>query len=204
MVTISTHGRKVYHRKGCIYVKKMNPEYRKEGVKLELRDKGYCACKYCNSMKYKYTSEKRLIDKFCKDNNLIYRMDGDAMLVQSEIASWKIQYNRKWEQFVLYHGNRCPDDALLPRMRKNQYHSQKDAKPSKTIMKYLMYIRKHDDFRSNQIDNVEKMPKKTKKQRAEYQKMKKKEKTYKTARVLQIMSKLEQNDQELIKCSICG
>ena len=55
-------------------------------------------------------------------------------------------------------------------------------------MKYMVYIKRHDDFRAELIENVENMPRRTKKQKNRYEKMKRKEKAYNTARVLQLVN----------------
>ena len=199
----STKGN-VYHRRGCKYVQMINEEYKKEGVASSLKKKGYCKCKYCSTLAFKFKSEKHVIDKYCEDNNLIYRVDDELLLVQSEIASWLIKYDDKNEEFILFHGNRCPEDVELKKLLSKDYHRQKSAKTSKTLMGFLIYIKDHDNYRNNIIENVENMPKNTKRQRAEYHKAKKKERTYKIARVLQLINSMEQKDKDLIKISIVG
>ena len=179
----------------------MSPENKIEMPKLAARKQGKCACKYCNTMKFKYNSEKMVIDHYCKGNNLIYRFDGDTLLVQSEIGAWKILYNRNWEQFLLYHANRIPNDMDLKLLPSNGYHAQKDAKPSKSIMRFMIYIREHDNFRKGQLENIEDDYRNKKCSEKNYKKLKKKAKTYRVARVLQLMSVIEQ-DEEMRLASI--
>ena len=189
MVVLSKKSKnKKYHMKDCRFIKLMAPSNIKEVGEKEAKRKGYCACDFCNNMKFRFESEKSNIDDYVSKNNLAYRFENNSIYVQSNIAFWRIEYIEKWESFLLYHGNRIPESKEIKLYPKQCYHAQKDAKPSYTIIRYLNYIRKHDDFRSNQIINVENMPKKTKKERAKYNKMKKKERIYNVARVCQILS----------------
>ena len=71
-------------------------------------------------------------------------------------------------------------------------------------MGFIIYIRNHDDYRSNIIENIDNMPKNTKKQRSAYKKAKKKEKTYKVARVLQLLNSMEQQNKDYVIISIAG
>ena len=194
----------VYHRRGCKYVQMINEEYKKEDVAIRLMKIQYCKCKYCSTLVFKFKSEKHLIDKYCEANGLIYRLDDESLLVQSEIATWLIKYDDKSELLILFHGNRCPEDVELRKLPPKDYHRQKSAGTSETLMGFLIYIRDHDDYRNNLAENVENMPKKTKKQRTEYKKVKKKERTYKIAKVLQLLNSMEQKDKDLIKISILG
>lgn len=186
----STKGN-IYHRRGCKYVKMINADHKNESVKNILEKNGYCKCKYCSTVDFKTKAELPVIDKYCKDNNLIYRRDEDMLIVQSEIARWLIKYDYENEIFILYHGNRCPNDVSLERLPLSNYHHQKNANKSKTIMGFLIYIRNHDDYRNSLIDNINNMPKNTKRQRAAYHKAKKKEKTYRIARVQQLIDSIE-------------
>lgn len=195
---------KIYHRRGCKYVKMISEECKKEGVIKLLENKGYCKCKYCNNLDFKFKSEKHVIDQYCEDNNLIYKRDEGMLLVQSEISRWLIKYDYENDYFILYHGNRCPDDVSLKRLPFIDYHRQRTANTSKTIMGFIIYIRDHDDYRSNIIENIDNMPKNTKKQRSAYKKAKKKEKTYKVARVLQLLNSMEQQNKDYVSISIAG
>ena len=112
----------------------------------------------------------------------------DKLYVLTDIAYWKIVYLKDWNDFVLFHGNTIPTDLNIQRYEDADYHFQKDAKQSDTIMKYMVYIKKHDDYRAEMIENVENMPRRTRKQKNRYQKMKRKEEAYNTARVLQLVN----------------
>lgn len=141
-----------------------------------------------NSMQSRYEDEYLKIERYASENGLIFKLIDDKLYVLTDIAYWKIVYLKEWNGFVLYHGNSIPTDLNILRYEDADYHFQKDAKQSDTIMKYMIYIKRHDDFRADLIENVENMPRKTKKQKKKYDKMKKKEKAYNTARVLQLVN----------------
>ena len=141
-----------------------------------------------NTMQSRYEDEYLKIERYATENGLIFKLIDDKLYVLTDIAYWKIVYLKDWNGFVLYHGNTIPTDLNILRYEDADYHFQKDAKQSDTIMKYMVYIKRHDDFRAELIENVENMPRRTKKQKNRYEKMKKKEKAYNTARVLQLVN----------------
>ena len=141
-----------------------------------------------NTMQSRYEDEYLKIERYATENGLIFKLIDDKLYVLTDIAYWKIVYLKDWNGFVLYHGNTIPTDLNILRYEDADYHFQKDAKQSDTIMKYMVYIKRHDDFRADLIENVENMPRRTKKQKNRYEKMKRKEKAYNTARVLQLVN----------------
>ena len=141
-----------------------------------------------NSMQSRFEEEYLKIERYASENGMIFKLIDDKLYVLTDIAYWKIVYLKEWNGFVLYHGNSIPTDLNILRYEDADYHFQKDAKQSETIMKYMVYIKRHDDFRADLIANVENMPRRTKKQKTKYEKMKKKEKAYNTARVLQLVN----------------
>ena len=141
-----------------------------------------------NTMQSRYEDEYLKIERYAAENGLIFKLIEDKLYVLTDIAYWKIVYLKDWNGFVLYHGNTIPTDLNILRYEDADYHFQKDAKQSDTIMKYMVYIKRHDDFRAELIENVENMPRRTKKQKNRYEKMKRKEKAYNTARVLQLVN----------------
>lgn len=84
----------------------------------------------------------------------------------------------------------------------NQYHKQRDAGHTKTIMKMLIYIRQHDDFRLRELEEINNMPRHTKKQKDKYNTAKRKEEYYKVSRVLRILDGFEKANKDYIRLSI--
>ena len=55
-------------------------------------------------------------------------------------------------------------------------------------MKFIKYIKAHDDFRKRQLSNIEKVPRKTNKQKKQYKKLKKKQNYLIVANTLRLIS----------------
>ncbi|SNU08156.1 hypothetical protein SAMN06297422_11593 [Lachnospiraceae bacterium] len=140
------------------------------------------------TMQDKYKKEFEEIENYATENGLIVKVIEDKLYVLSEIAYWKILYLRDWDCFILFHGNYIPTDLDIDKYENASYHFQKDAKQSETIMHYLDYIRKHDDYRENLLGTVEDMPRRTRKQKNRYAKMKANQERYNTAIVLQLIN----------------
>ena len=140
------------------------------------------------TMMKKFRDEYIFIEGYAMENGLIFKLIGDKLYVVSDIAYWKIAYLREWDEFALYHGNTMPTDLNVLKYEDADYHFQKDAKLSRSIMRLMIYIRRHDDYRAHLIENVENMPRRTKKQKNKYAAMKRREERYNTARVLQLIN----------------
>ncbi len=140
------------------------------------------------SMKSIFEEEYEYIERYADENGLIFKLIDDKLYVLSDIAYWKIVYLKDWDDFVLYHGNTMPTDLNILRYEDAEYHFQKDAKESDTIMQFMIYIRRHDNFRADLLDNVDSMPRRTRKQKNKYAKMKKREEAYYNARILQLIN----------------
>ena len=65
-------------------------------------------------------------------------------------------------------------------------------------MNMMVYIKRHDDFRADQIRNVEAMSRRTKKDKAKYAKMKQKQQAYNNAKVLQLINAIGSLNDNII------
>ncbi len=135
----------------------------------------------------KYNIEKTDIDIYTYENYLEYDVIDSKIIVVSDIAYWKIVYLQDWDCFALYHGNSIPSDIVPGIFSDADYHFQRDARFSKTIMGFLVYIKGHDDFRCRMIEQVESMPRRTKKQRSKYNRVKQKQAEYRKAVTMQMI-----------------
>lgn len=79
-----------------------------------------------------------------------------------------------------------------------EYHFQKSARQSESIIKMFKYIRSHDDYIYMVIDNVESMPRRTKKQKNEYEKIKEKELAFAKAIEIQIVRAVEMANSSIV------
>ncbi len=185
-----TGNSKVYHRKSCKYVKQIK-YYNKSTRKHDFADfeiMGYRPCKYCFDISYKYAREIKGIDNFIGDSNIKHKLIGKNIIILTKIGYWKINYSSDCSAFVLYHGNYFPDDENPERYITSEYHLQEDAGHSQTLMKFIKYIKGHDDFRMKQLSNIDKFPRKTNKQKKQYRKLKKKQNYLIMANTLRLIS----------------
>ena len=90
------------------------------------------------SMKSIFEDEYMYIERYASENGLIFKLIDDKLYVLTDIAYWKIVYLKEWNGFVLYHGNSIPTDLNILRYEDAEYHFQKDAKQSDTIMKFII------------------------------------------------------------------
>lgn len=86
--------------------------------------------------------------------HLSYKLTQGWLLVQTEIAFWKIGFNAKKNRFILYHGNKSPLTSEVLEHVDSDYHRQKDVKFSCSIPRCLNYIYKHDEFRKKGKGNI--------------------------------------------------
>ena len=135
----------------------------------------------------KLNKEENRIALYTGLNFLRYKLIGDKLIVVNDIAYWKIVYLQQWDCFALYHGNSIPSDINPENYADADYHFQRDAKFSPSILGLLIYIKRHDDFRCRMIEEVEAMPRRTKKQRIKYNRVKQKQQEYKKAISMQMI-----------------
>ncbi len=188
---ISKNGKsKVFHRKSCMYVNQIrycNKCTRKNDFK-DFVIMGYRPCKYCFSLGYKYDCEIKGIDNFIGDANIKHMLIGDDLIILTEVGYWKINYSSEHTAFVLYHGNFYPDDENPERYITSEFHLQEDAGHSQTLMKFIKYIKSHDDFRLRQLNNIDNYPRKTLKEKKQYKRIKKKYDYFIMANTLRLIS----------------
>ena len=151
-----------------------------------------------NNMQQYYDTERLTISSYAEANGLVYKRIDNDIYVLSDIAYWRITYLKEWDSFVLYHGNTVPTDLNISRYREADYHYQKDVKPTISIMNMMVYIKRHDDFRADQIRNVEAMSRRTKKDKAKYAKMKQKQQAYNNAKVIQLINAIGSLNDNII------
>ena len=87
-------------------------------------------------------------------------------------------------------------------VEKVPYHRQGDMAEASTIMKYLKYIRAHDDFKQMMPRDYHKMPRSTKRQKAYYEAAKQREARKSARRVDNLFGMIERKEgiRELSFC----
>lgn len=138
---------RVYHRANCRFAKAMPVRYMRELSKHIAEKKGYRPCKCCNSMKNRFDEERQALERYAARKNLGLYRQSKLLYIRTPVGLWKICYAAKQQNFILYHGN-CPYQELSPKQMKTAcFHRQTDVMTSATILRYLEYIYKHDDYR---------------------------------------------------------
>lgn len=146
IISLNSKAR-VYHQKNCRFATAMPDRYRKELTKHRAVEKGYRPCKCCNTMSYHFRTNRHELEKYASAKNMKLFCQSRLLFVQTPVGLWKICYSAKSENFVLYHGNRS-NPQLAPREMKTAFfHRQTDELTADSIMQYLVYIHKHDDYR---------------------------------------------------------
>lgn len=136
---------KIVHAQGCRYVKMM-PEVNRRyfNTLKEASEEGYVQCKYCAHIKKYLNREEKELEEYCRPNGVYYFFnptDGSIDVI-SHSGKWKIMVNGQKHFIWLYHKNNhgVNNRNLVP-----GYHSQKIR--SSSLMGYMTYIVKHDQFR---------------------------------------------------------
>lgn len=84
----------------------------------------------------------------------------------------KIQKIRD-QRFILFHRNYVNGRIDLKDVEKAPFHRQGDMPEAGSIMRYLKYIKNHDEFKHNTPEDYRKMPQDTERQKAYYRAAKK-------------------------------
>jgi hypothetical protein len=202
-VIISINDRKkIFHRKGCFYEKRILPKNKMEITEEKALKSGYCGCKYCSGLK----GYKRLSAKIEKKKNLKIMYDGktDTLYITTEIGAWKIFKVEKLG-ILLYHRNFYLGNENLIQLINSKYHRQKDVGITKTLDQIVNYIRKHDTAKMLiNAGEIKRLPKSTKKERRYYRKAVAKDRRIKQKRYavrMEYLFGLVEND-EILKQAI--
>lgn len=168
-ISTKSHGEKIFHNQFCTYVKRIKPE---NIIEMEtarrFRKNGYRACNCCSFMGRKYKSEYEELQSYAKKNLMKVWLEDDAVYVETSIGAWKITQYSKTQNICLLHANTENYRFLAKKNGKiiHTYHMQGDTR-SKTILGYLKYIKRHDEWRTSIINEYKSLPissKKNKKQ----------------------------------------
>ena len=193
-VIISKKERSVFHELFCPYVKRIAKNNRKQISENEARNRGYCECKFCRSVRgivYKY----REILADAKDATVHYDAIDNAMCVRTDYGFWKLIWRdnvQEWHVFHMNHkGYRCFDPTLSTEMlMRGRFHRQEDMRSETNVGKIIKYIRAHDRNYHIAETNIRKMSKATANDRRRYKQQKNRKRTesirnvYKTLKYL--------------------
>ncbi|MCM1144975.1 MAG: hypothetical protein NC407_09720 [Lachnoclostridium sp.] len=163
----------VYHRPQCRYVRKIHKKNRIQMAWEDAEWKGYRPCKCCDGIEFLYQTGKAEIERYAKQFNLDVDLKDRKIYVRTDAGCWKIIYKIRDQKFILLHRNYVNGRIALEDVEKAPYHRQGDVMEAGSIMKYLKYIQKHDEFKQNAPDDYRKLPQNTKRQKFYYRSAKK-------------------------------
>ena len=188
-----TSGRKVVHKNDCYHLRRTPKEKKGWFYTLEeAQAAGYRLCRNCSRAAEKYQSEKEEIERFCSQNEIACHTQDETIVIVTPYSKWKIIF--AGGRMFLYHKNsqkRVSDrESPVP-----GYHSQ--AVHEDTIIAYLRYVIKHDEYRFGEQSYVQREKIRGKKGTKRYNKAKqqrKREHRYEVRRVLNLIDSLSEYD----------
>jgi len=192
----------VYHRPECRYARKI---YKKNQVQMNWEDaewKGYRPCKCCDGIRFLYKLEKYEIEQYAQQFHMDVDLKDNKIYVRTEVGCWKIVYKICDQKFILLHRNYVRGRIGLEEAEKVPFHRQSDMPESGSILRYLKYIRKHDEFKQNVPQDYRQMPQDTKKQKLYYRTAKKRAEK-RSARKLDRLFTLIENQEGIKDLSFC-
>lgn len=166
MSSVSTS--KVYHRLECRYARRIKSRNRIQMDWETAEWKGYQPCIYCDGTEFLYSLEQEKIKQFAEQFDLAVDIKDYKIYVRTDVGCWKIIYKRSIQRFLLLHRNYVNGRIDLELADQVPFHRQWDMAESVSIMKYLRYIKDHDQFKRNKPADYRQMPRRTKRQKAYY------------------------------------
>lgn len=136
---------KIIHVAECFHIRNTDLNY--VGVFESISEayrQGYRFCKHCNPITKIYKTEKNEITEYCQKHSLSVFCCDRFLSITSRGGTWKIVLNND-ANIILYHKNTFKTERdYLSKIA--GYHLQKDIFLP-TVIEYLIYIYKHDNFR---------------------------------------------------------
>ena len=141
-------NQKIYHKDMCYHAEQISDENKIFFyTEKEARDAGYRACNCCNRFAKRYRQEHRAIKDICSKHNIKVKFYDGAVYVDTCVDSWKVIITERKHSLVLLHANGeiYQLNPIVNGMVVHNYHLQKDFFAT-TIVSYLNYIWKHDEW----------------------------------------------------------
>lgn len=200
----SPTAKRVYHKPGCIYERRIKDANRTSVSKETAERKGYHECRYCAGREGRVGADSSEVIrwKFRENVEIIYEQRTDTSFVITENSVWKIFLNRRGK-YVLFHMNKYSKGMSFYEIKRAAYHCQSDVKATDSFGKIIHYIIEHDKAKQIIMDDYRKLPQKTKKQRKYYRQAERKHKHKQRFRIDAVFASLERRNPELKQYSIC-
>ena len=162
---------------------------------------GYHPCKCCDEIRFLYSLEEIDVQMYAEKNNMNIDFVNNEIIVRTDAGCWKILYNRNEQKFKLLHRNYVNGRISLNEVNEVPYHRQKDFYYGNSIMKYVRYIKAHDEFKLNPVE-ARNMPRSTARQRTYHRSAKKREEKQAARRLDGLFLMIEKNN-DIKKLSFC-
>lgn len=184
----------VYHRPECSYTRKIYKRNRLQMKWEEAEWRGYRPCKCCDGAKFLYNLESENIEYFADQHNLDVDLKNNIIYVRTDVGCWKIVYKRSIQKFILLHRNYVSGRISLDEADSAPFHRQGDMAEAGSIMKYLKYIRNHDEFKQSMPADYRKLPRDTRKQKVYYESAKRRAEQCSARRLDNLFSLVERQE----------
>lgn len=185
---------RVYHRPECRYAGRIRKTNR---IRMDWEDaewRGYRPCKCCDGMEYLYRMDMEKIERYAEQFHMDVDLKDRKIYVRTDVGCWKIIYKISNQRFILLHRNYVNGRVCLEEAEKAPFHRQGDMPEAGNIMKYLKYIREHDEFKQNLPKDYRQLPQDTKRQKLYYRTAKKREEKRSARRVDSLFLLIEKQE----------
>lgn len=157
-------------------------------------EKGYRPCKCCDGINFLYGLEKDNIERYTEQFPMDVNLVNNRIYVRTDVGCWKIIYKIRDQKFILLHRNYVKGRIRLEEAEKVPFHRQGDMPEAGSIMKYVRYIKKHDEFKQRLPEDYRLMPRDSKKQKLYYKAAKKKAQRRSARRVDELFLQIERRE----------
>ena len=200
MIISKNSKRKIYHEQDCPYALRMSKKYKSYISEETARSKGYLPCSYCGGMHGIYVRMKKDPNlhggKAREGIRLSFDRESNELCLRTDVAFWKVAFNKREQDYRLYHLNRdyYDENATDRQLMEGKFHRQGDVKGTTHLSKLLWYIHNHDKAKKIMDDDWKKLPKATNKQRKYFKQAKKREQRKQSRRVNELLEMISKGE----------
>lgn len=201
----NSKDKRVFHKMGCIYARRIKEENRREMSTQQAAKRHICSCKYCGGFAGDVRVHKKAFKTWERKYHMkfTYRKNTDTLYIQTENGFWKAFMKPGEDKYLLYHRNTFNSELSAHALENGEFHRQSDVKATESLEKFVDYIDKHDKAKKIISIDYRMLPQTTKKQKKYYRSAERKAKRHEARRLDMIFLALEQGNQEFRKLSFC-
>lgn len=198
-------SKRIYHRCGCIYAKRIKLDNRVEMSATQADRKGYYECKYCAGLRGDVRVHKNAFVTWNKKHHMgfIYREESDTLYFKTDVGFWKVYLKQELGKYLLYHRNTYTTDIEIEDAIHGSFHRQVDMKATESMEKLVNYVVAHDKAKEIIADDYRKLPQNTHRQRKYYRAAKRKAYRQSMKSLNDAFAALEKEQPEMKYYSLC-